>query len=220
MPVQHPLSEYHSSDRPMSDRLFLVRHGRTAGNVSQVLTGGADDPLDEVGQAQAQAAAQWFAAQNLEAPRVYTSPFLRARQTGSAIAQAFSSDITVLDGLQEIAPGNWQGRPYADMLTHAHELVRPDGSFGFPGGESLSEVAERFQAALTPALAEAGTPIVVAHGGSLVAFLTALLGANVQEAWLDGRYAHANTAITELHWLEQGWQPVMIASTTHLANHA
>jgi len=211
MPAQRPLSEH-----VHTDRLFLVRHGRTAGNVSQVLTGGADDPLDEVGQAQAQAAAQWFAAQNLEAPRVYTSPFLRARQTGTAIAQAFSSDITVLDGLQEIAPGNWQGRPYADMLTHANELARPDGSFGFPGGESLSEVAERFGAALTPALAEAGTPIVVAHGGSLVAFLTDLMGANVQAAWLDGRYAHANTAITELHWLEQSWQPVRIASVEHL----
>ncbi|MFB9992314.1 histidine phosphatase family protein [Deinococcus oregonensis] len=206
MPVQRPLSE----------RLFLVRHGRTAGNVSQVLTGGADDPLDEVGQAQAQAVAQWFAAQNIESPQLYTSPFLRARQTGTAIANALGTQITVLDGLQEIAPGDWQGRAYADMLTHAHELVRPDGSFGFPGGESLAEVAARFGAALEPVLDEPGTPIVVAHGGSLTAFLIDLMGADVQQAWLDGRYAHANTAVTELRRLQQGWGIVFTASTAHL----
>jgi broad specificity phosphatase PhoE len=206
MPVQHPAS----------DRLFLVRHGRTAGNVSQVLTGGADDPLDEVGQAQAEAVARWFAVENIESPRIFTSSFLRARQTGSAIAKALGTQLTVLDGLQEIAPGDWQGRAYADMHTHVHELVRSDGSFGFPGGESLADVAARFKAALEPVLTEPGTPIVVAHGGSLTAFLTDLMGADVQEAWLDGRYAHANTAVTELRELEQGWHAVKIAATGHL----
>lgn len=204
------------AQRPVADRLFLVRHGRTAGNVSQVLTGGADDPLDEVGQAQAQAVGDWFANQKLESPRIYTSSFLRARQTGTAIAEALGSQITVLDGLQEIAPGDWQGRAYADMVTHVHELVRSDGSLGFPGGESLAEVAKRFSGALEPVLMQPGTPIVVAHGGSLIAFLTDLMGANVQEAWLDGRYAHANTAVTELRKQETGWQPERIASTDHL----
>ncbi|MDB5046512.1 MAG: histidine phosphatase family protein [Deinococcus sp.] len=203
-----------------SDRLFLVRHGRTAGNVSQVLTGGADDPLDEVGQAQAQAVAEWLTHQELASPRIFTSPFLRAKQTGTAIAEAFGSQITVLDGLQEIAPGDWQGRAYADMHTHAHELVRADGSFGFPGGESLAEVAKRFRAALEPELDDPGTPIVVAHGGSLIAFLIDLFGADVQQAWLDGRYAHANTAVTELRKLEHGWHAVNIASTGHLENLA
>ncbi|UQN06042.1 histidine phosphatase family protein [Deinococcus sp. QL22] len=207
------------AQRPSPDRLFLVRHGRTAGNVSQVLTGGADDPLDEFGQMQAQAVADWFAAQHLESPRIYTSSFLRARQTGTAIAQALGGQIIALDGLQEIAPGDWQGRAYADMHTHVHELVRSDGSFGFPRGESLAEVAARFKAALHPVLAEPGTPIVVAHGGSLIAFLTDLMGTDVQQAWLDGRYAHANTAVTELRKLEQAWQTVMIASTSHLDSH-
>lgn len=201
------------------DRLFLVRHGRTAGNVSQVLTGGADDPLDEVGQAQAEAVARWFAAQDLESPRIYTSSYLRARQTGTAIAEALHSQITVLDGLQEIAPGDWQGRAYSDMVTHVHDLVRADGSLGFPGGESLEEVAIRFRTALQPVLAQPGTPIVVAHGGSLIAFLTDLMGANVREAWLDGRYAHANTAVTELQRLKQGWRAVEVASTGHLKDH-
>ncbi|WP_082869710.1 histidine phosphatase family protein [Deinococcus puniceus] len=198
------------------DRVFLVRHGRTAGNVSQVLTGGADDPLDEVGQAQAEAVARWFAVENIESPRIFTSSFLRARQTGSAIATALGTQLTVLDGLQEIAPGDWQGRAYADMHTHVHELVRSDGSFGFPGGESLAEVAARFKAALEPVLAEPATPIVVAHGGSLTAYLTDLMGADVRQAWLDGRYAHANTAVTELQKLNQGWHAVKIAFTGHL----
>ncbi|THF68685.1 histidine phosphatase family protein [Deinococcus sp. Arct2-2] len=200
------------------DRLFLVRHGRTAGNVSQVLTGGADDPLDEVGQAQVEAVARWFAAQDLESPRIYTSSYLRARQTGTALAQALRGQITVIDGLQEIAPGDWQGRAYSDMHTHAHELVRSDGSFGFPGGESLEEVAIRFRTALQPVLAQSGTPIIVAHGGSLIAYLTDLMGADVREAWLDGRYAHANTAVTELRKLNQGWHAVSIAATGHLEN--
>ena len=40
-------------------RIYLVRHGQTAWNQVGRIQGHSDTPLDEVGQRQAQQAAQW-----------------------------------------------------------------------------------------------------------------------------------------------------------------
>lgn len=197
-------------------RLLLVRHGQTASNVAGTLRGplSADDPLDAVGEAQARAVAAHLAALNLDSPRVYASPYLRARQTGQAIAGALGVPLTVLDGVQEIDPGDWVGRPYGDLQTHAHDLLGPEGVLGFPGGESLADVAARFRAAL-PTHPEPA--VVVSHGAALTALLASLLGVDLHEAWTGGRLAHANAAVSELVWNGEFWQAVRLADASHLA---
>ncbi|WP_034384146.1 histidine phosphatase family protein [Deinococcus sp. YIM 77859] len=198
-------------------RLFLVRHGQTASNVAQTLGASHDDPLNPTGEAQARALAGWLAGLALPAPRVYASAFRRARQTAQAIAHALDVPVTVLDGLHEIEVGPaWLGRPYAHLLTHAHELELPGGAFGFAGGETLEGVAARFLAALEQPLALPGTPIVVSHGGALAAALAHLLSADIREIWRDRRYTHPNTAVTELQRNGQRWQVVRLADTPHL----
>ncbi|GBF06627.1 phosphoglyceromutase 2, co-factor independent, gpm [Deinococcus aerius] len=196
-------------------RLFLVRHGQTASNVSQILRGpsSADDPLDAVGEAQARAVASHLAALNLPRPRVYASPYLRARQTGEAIAAALGVPLTLLDGVREIDPGDWVGRPYSDLRTFSHELLHPAGGLGFPGGESLADVAARFRAAL-PAHPEPA--VIVSHGAALTALLAALLGVDHREAWAGSRFAHANTAVSELEWDGERWRAVRLADASHL----
>lgn len=196
-------------------RLFLVRHGQTASNVAEILRGpaSADDPLDAVGEAQARAVASHLAALNLPTPRVYASPYLRARQTAQPIADALGVPLTVLNGVQEIDPGDWVGRPYGDLRTHGHTLLHPAGGFGFPGGESLGEVAGRFLAAL-PRHPEPA--VIVSHGAALTAVLASLLGVDHREAWTGGQFAHANTALTELTWDGERWRAVRLADASHL----
>ena len=84
------------------DRLWLVRHGQSQGNVARDEADAAghheiaidvrdvDVPLSELGVKQADAAGRWFAAlaENERPEVVLSSPYLRARQTAEIICKA------------------------------------------------------------------------------------------------------------------------------------
>jgi len=84
------------------ERLWLVRHGQSQGNVARDIADEAghheiaidvrdvDVPLSELGHLQAKAAGDWFASLPAgERPDVIlTSPYVRAKQTAKAICEA------------------------------------------------------------------------------------------------------------------------------------
>ena len=84
------------------ERLWLVRHGQSQGNVARDAAHEAglheigidvrdvDVPLSELGHRQAEAAGRWFAAlPKEERPEVIlSSPYIRARQTAELICEA------------------------------------------------------------------------------------------------------------------------------------
>ncbi|MFK7601661.1 histidine phosphatase family protein [Deinococcus sp. SM5_A1] len=189
-------------------RLFLARHGQTTGNVAGVLRGmdSQNDELTAEGHAQARALACKLAALNLDSPRVYASTYIRTQQTAAPAAELVGVPVTVLDGIQEIDPGDWCGRPYSDLKTGFGELVGPGDSISFPGGESQRDVANRFEAALQSVLNMPGTPIIVSHGGALTSVLIRLLRVPVVESWRSDRFAWANAELTELIQTTDGWQ--------------
>jgi broad specificity phosphatase PhoE len=204
----------------MPATLLLIRHGQTPGNLARVFRGadGPSEPLDDTGRAQAQALGAALARVHLPRPRLYASPYLRAQQTGQHLAQSLKVPLHTLAGIHEIDTGDWMGRPYSAMQTHLHELTAPDGEFGYPGGESLVGVGQRFHAALSSLKPQDGeTVIVVSHGAALVALLARLLNRDARAAWLADELKHANTAVTELSWPGEG-QPtvVRLADTAHL----
>ncbi|WP_192930918.1 histidine phosphatase family protein [Deinococcus sp. AJ005] len=189
-------------------RLFLARHGQTTGNVAGVLRGvdSQHDELTAEGHAQAQALARKLAALNLDSPRIYASTYTRTQQTAAPAAELLGVSVTVLEGIQEIDPGDWRGRPYSDLKTGFDELVGPDDNVSFPGGESQRDVADRFETALRSVLGLPGTPIVVSHGGALTSLLIRLLRVPVVESWRSDRFAQANAELTELIQTIDGWQ--------------
>lgn len=201
-----------------SARLFLVRHAETAHNAHKVLRGkaSADDPISGVGERQAAACAAALAALNLPDPKVYASRYRRAQQTAEPVARALGVSVNVLDGVQEMDTGNWNGRPYSDMEQPASQICHPDGTFGFEGGESVQMVAQRVRVALAEALAQGGTPIIVSHGLALQVMLGELLGVPFDEAWNDQRFAHRNTAISEMLGEGGAWRAVSIGGAAHL----
>ena len=71
--------------------IYIVRHGQTEMNHRKVLQGRSDDPLDEIGFAQAQAAAEKL--MGIRFDRVYTSPLKRAIQTARIIAPYVDPEI-------------------------------------------------------------------------------------------------------------------------------
>ena len=88
--------------RHWPERLWLVRHGQSQGNVARDAAheGGAsvidldlrdvDVPLSDLGHRQAEAAGHWFAAlpEDQKPEVLLSSPYVRARQTAEAICNA------------------------------------------------------------------------------------------------------------------------------------
>lgn len=154
------------------DRLWIVRHGESAGNVARnaamaaglplidIAERDVDVPLSPLGLQQAGALGRWFAAmpENQRPDVVVTSPYLRARQTAELIRAAggICSDMpefVVDERLREKEFG------ILDRLTRfGIEERHPDqaefrrllGKFYHrpPGGESWCDVILRLRSAI------------------------------------------------------------------------
>ena len=139
--------------------LLLVRHGETAWNASGRLQGREDIPLNDVGTAQAAAAAQGIARESWDA--VVSSPLSRALGTAELIARACGLPAPTTDpDLVERHYGEASG-----MYDHEIRARWPDGTL--PGSESRADVYRRARPALDRLAGRwpAGRVVVVSHGG-------------------------------------------------------
>ena len=170
-----------------ASRIVVWRHGRTSWNVENRFQGQADIDLDEVGRAQAGAAAQVLAT--LEPAVLWASDLARAQDTAAALASLTGLEVTADKRLREIHVGSWEGLlgeeidrvdPNMSRRLRAGEDVRRS-----PTGESPAEVAERVVAALTD-LAESApdrsTVVAATHGLAWRVGVAALIGIP-QEHW-------------------------------------
>ena len=152
------------------DRIWIVRHGQSAGNVARDLAEGsgaemiqldhrdADVPLSSLGERQASALAAWVAAlpEHERPTALLTSPYRRARQTCAAMGAAIglAERVVVDERLREKEFG------VLDRYTrHGITAKFPDlaaqralvGKFYFrpPGGESWCDVVLRLRSVVS-----------------------------------------------------------------------
>lgn len=145
-------------------RLYLVRHGRTAGNQVRYV-GWGDEPLDDVGRAQVRALAERLEHEPIDV--VYSSPLRRALDTARPLAESHGAPLVVRDGLKEIDYGAFQDVRKAERKLR---LKRNHRTERMPGGESLRDVFDRVAAVRAEVEAERadGRDVaVVAHFWSL-----------------------------------------------------
>ena len=179
-----------SLKRRWPERLWIVRHGESAGNVARDAANAAgravieiaerdvDVPLSEAGQRQSEALGRWFAAMPEEARpnTVLTSPYLRARHTASIIESVGGYAATAATSIDERLREKEFG--ILDRLTRLGiEQRHPEqaqlrtllGKFYHrpPGGESWCDVILRLRSALdTVSLHHSGPEsrvLIVAH---------------------------------------------------------
>ena len=150
-------------------RMWLVRHGQSAGNVARdsaeaagharidIATRDVDTPLSDLGRQQAQALARWFRSlPAAEQPTsVLTSPYLRSLETAQITVAAMSGDVRVVpdERLREKEFGILDR-----MTSHGIRATYPSlsdqrqhvGKFYFrpPGGESWCDVILRLRSML------------------------------------------------------------------------
>ena len=148
-------------------RFLLLRHGQTELSTQRRYSGRGNPALTEVGQGQAEAAAQHL-AQRGSIAAVVTSPLQRAYDTAAKAAKALGLDVTVDDDLIETDFGTWEGLTVSEAAERDPKLHRSwlrDTSISPPDGESFDSVADRVQRARGRLIAEhAGeTVLVVSH---------------------------------------------------------
>jgi probable phosphomutase (TIGR03848 family) len=126
--------------------LLLVRHGRTAANVSGTLAGWTPGVgLDDTGRAQAGRLAARL--RDLPLTEVVSSPLERCTQTAAALVSERHLPVSVDDRLGECRYGDWTGRSLKELAKEPlWKVVQAHPSaVVFPGadGESLRAVSAR-----------------------------------------------------------------------------
>ncbi len=169
-------------------RIILVRHGRTAWNVTERFRGREDLPLDETGLEQAERTAERIARQWKPAA-VYSSPLDRARKTAEAIARRCRLAAQVHRGLIDIDYGRWQGLTPEQALSghprRARGWCRGARCARPPGGESLLRVRRRCLRAIREITARHPGETVVVVGHTVVnrAVLLEILSLSNRRFW-------------------------------------
>lgn len=196
----------------MTNNLVLVRHGQSQANAGGLFCGLLDVPLTEYGCEEAVHAAELLNEAELWPPICFCSPLLRARQTADAFNRTLTSppERTILDWrLAERNYGALSGRTkhgvraeygeeqFITWRRSVHVAPPPmseeqrrslgDAPSELGLTESLHHVIVRvgqsWEQAIRPALHEARSVLVVAHGNSLralCAILDSLTDAEVQ----------------------------------------
>jgi alpha-ribazole phosphatase len=175
--------------------LILVRHGRTAANAAGLLQGRLDQPLDEVGERQAFAVAEFVHAVVGDVDELVSSPLRRARQT----AEAFGRPVEVDERWLELAYGKYEGVPHADVPSEVWSLWRKDPDFVPEGGESLAALDERVRAACDDLVERARdrNVVVVSHVSPMKSAVAWALGVDLGISWRS-HLSHASVCRIEI----------------------
>jgi ribonuclease H / adenosylcobalamin/alpha-ribazole phosphatase len=157
-------------------RLYVVRHGQTERSARMIYSGRADVQLTPTGSEQARQAGAKLAGAGVDA--IYSSPLVRAQDTGRAIAAATGAPFAVEPRLIEVDYGPIEGldRPTARaQFGEAFEAWRED-PYGspLPGMEPLGDALARARDATAEAIAAHDCPVLVGHQGILRLVLVAL----------------------------------------------
>lgn len=181
-------------------RLLLLRHGQTHGNTSGALdTAFPGLDLTKLGVRQAEAAARVLAGTSIEA--IYVSPLVRTQQTAAPLADLLGVQPVVLDGLREIAAGEYEMATDHDSILGYIGTVADwiEGRFDtrMAGGETGHEFLARYDEAVAGIVAAGHhTALVVSHGAAIRTWVASRVSDSAAHAMAtEGLH---NTALIEV----------------------
>ncbi len=204
-------------------RLWLVRHGQSAGNVARdaahaagleripLDTRDVDVPLSQLGEQQAHALGRWFADGhgNGQPDVILSSPYVRSRDTARRFRDAGGAapdePVCVDERLREKEFGILDGLTTAGVaaqLPQQAEFRRLLGKFYHrpPGGESWCDVILRLRSLLDTVSLHYGGRHVMVVGHQVVVLCLRYIIENLSEEEIlsiDRRGDVANCSVTE-----------------------
>ena len=124
-------------------KVYIIRHGQTEKNKEKVLQGRSNFPLNDVGREQALKVRDYFTAHGIRFDKVYSSPLIRAAETGKIVA---GEDVEFVedDRLMEIDYGPYEGSSLTNPLPEIAEFFSDFVNNPAPEGiESLGALVSR-----------------------------------------------------------------------------
>lgn len=200
-------------------KIILTRHGHVEGIDPERFRGRTELPLTELGVSQAKTLAACIAAR--WAPTIiYTSPMGRCVATGKYIAEACKTTAHVMNELNDLDYGAWQGRLYTEIRDASPQLyadwLETPHLVRFPNGDSLQDMAARTADALRLLINAHPDDIVVMVGHDSVnrVLLMQLLDKPLSDYW---RIVQHPCCLNEIDISRGTVRIVRINETLHLA---
>jgi broad specificity phosphatase PhoE len=172
----------------MKTVLYLVHHGATEANLARplIVRGRRQNrPLAPLGIRQAEATRDLLAVRPLD--RCYSSPLQRALETAVIVAAPHGLSPVALEALTECDSGRWEGLDWQTIRSRDAEayvrFMENPAAYGFPEGESVTDVYRRIQPALEELLTRhtGETILVVSHQMIIRTYLGGLLGLTLDQ---------------------------------------
>ncbi len=165
----------------------LLRHGEPQGG--RKYRGSLDDPLSEQGWVQMNATL----GEHCPWQTIISSPLVRCSAFAQQLAQRHGLPLEIEKGLQEIHFGAWEGlRPNEIDPTALTQFWNDPLNHTPPEAETLRDFAHRVEVAWNTVLRNYSGQqlLIVAHGGTIRALLSHVLGMPLTHTWrLDVPYA-------------------------------
>jgi broad specificity phosphatase PhoE len=180
-------------------RLYLIRHGQSAGNAEGRFGGHSATPLSPLGQRQAKFTAQALARERIHA--IYSSDLRRAMQTANALGKLAGLKVIPHPAFRERHVGVLEGLTFDEAEQHHpadyRALVDRSLLHCITNGESYAQLLERTDAALAEILKEhEGKKIAIfAHTGTICFITLKMLGAITPETVCTPWLVTANCGI-------------------------
>lgn len=160
-------------------RVYLIRHGMTAGNAERRYIGRTDEPLSEAGRKEIQC------RKYPPVEATFTSPMRRCVETAEIIYPSVPK--RVIPEFWETDFGAFEGKNYEELKENGAYIrwMESGGTLPFPGGESRAEVQARVKEGFRRVQEELrempegslGMSVaLVIHGGTVMTLLSELFG--------------------------------------------
>jgi probable phosphoglycerate mutase len=186
----------------------VTRHGETDWNISGILQGWTDVPINETGRRQARELAAAFAGAGFAS--VWTSPLIRSSETADIVAEQLGLPAPVRhDGLKERHFGAIQGVPKAELAEQdpllLQQILRRNPAAHFEEGETMDEFAERvLDAFLDLGARHAGERVLVITHGWVMDVVTRHVGGLPRSAILNLKRKNGESL-----WLEADGRSIL-----------
>lgn len=173
-------------------RLYLIRHGQSAGNAEGRFGGHGATPLSALGMKQAEMTAKALVKENITA--IYSSDLLRAVKTAEYLADLAQLDINATPAFRERHVGVLEGLTFDESKERYpddyYALVKRNVNHVIKNGESYRQLLKRATTELWNIVREneGGRITIFSHTGAICFMTLYLMGAirrdTKQTPWL------------------------------------
>lgn len=161
--------------------MLFVRHGETDWNKQEKIQGSTDTDLNDTGLRQAEELGEALEKEAHKIRKIYTSRQKRAKVTADRIAIHLGATVEILDGLEELNLGVWEGLSWTEVQSrYSKEFAAFAADRRYtriPEGESYQMMLNRLFLALQKVIHEQEEEVLlVSHSAVIRGLMTYLSG--------------------------------------------